>query len=324
MGELVSKLGERVLPKLISILQRGLREGETSHRQGVCLGLAELMSAAGRDTVDMFLADLIATTRTGLCDANTGVRVAAARAFATLQHLIGVRAITDIVPSLLQLLRSKECDQVLQGQSGLREVMGQRPQAVVPYLLPKLCASPVTLSHARAIAAVAEVAGAALHTHLDEVLPALLKDTFVEAELVPGGKEADTELRDALVHAAKSVALSVEEDGLHYLSAEISLAMANKAVPHVRAAAAVLVANICKESTRDLAPYHHSFMQILISMFHAPQHAVLRAGSAALDALIKSLSKERYPLHVSWLRQQVQNTPRASHIVHLCIRTRCA
>jgi hypothetical protein len=39
------------------------------------------------------------------------------------------------------------------GQSGLREVMGQRPQAVVPYLLPKLTASPIKLSHARALAA---------------------------------------------------------------------------------------------------------------------------------------------------------------------------
>ena len=52
--------------------------------------------------------------------------------------------------------------QVRMGQAGLREVVGQRPNAVVPYLLPKLCAPPIKLSHARALEAVAGVAGGAL------------------------------------------------------------------------------------------------------------------------------------------------------------------
>lgn len=70
--------------------------------------------------------------------------------------------------------------------------MGQRPQSVVPYLLPKLCARPITLAHASAIAAVAEEAGAALHTHLDTVLPAILGDTYLEAELLPDGVQVCT------------------------------------------------------------------------------------------------------------------------------------
>ena len=37
--------------------------------QGVCLGLSELMSAAGRETCSDFLPQLIAAVRTGLCDA---------------------------------------------------------------------------------------------------------------------------------------------------------------------------------------------------------------------------------------------------------------
>lgn len=68
LGELVAKLGERVLPKLVPILQRGLTEGDADYRAGVCLGLAELIGAAGRDTVESFLDDLIAAVRTGLCD----------------------------------------------------------------------------------------------------------------------------------------------------------------------------------------------------------------------------------------------------------------
>ena len=51
LGELVTKLSERVLPKLLPLLQRGLDEGDSSKRRGVCLGLSELMAAAGRELV---------------------------------------------------------------------------------------------------------------------------------------------------------------------------------------------------------------------------------------------------------------------------------
>jgi hypothetical protein len=57
-----------VLPTLIPILQTGLQTGDAAHRQGVCLGLSELMGAAGRDTCSNFLPQLIAAVRTGLSD----------------------------------------------------------------------------------------------------------------------------------------------------------------------------------------------------------------------------------------------------------------
>ncbi|KAL1515351.1 hypothetical protein AB1Y20_001981 [Prymnesium parvum] len=308
LGELVSKLSDRVLPKLIPILERGLKEGDCAHRQGVCLGLAELMSAAGRESVVAFLGELVNAVRCGLCDEEAPVRKTAAHAFNTLQRLIGVQAVQEIVPALLQLLRCKDPASVVQGQSGLREVTGQRPQAVVPYLLPKLCTRPMTVANATAISAIADVAGAALHTHLDTVLETLLGETFLEAELAPDGQQVDVELRDALVRAAKCVALAVQEDGLHYLGAEISAATSPRALPHVRVAAAALTSSLCKECVHDLSPFHPTLMQSLVGMFHAEQPAVLRAGLAALDDLVKSLPKERYALHVTWLRQQVQET----------------
>jgi hypothetical protein len=74
LGDLVSKLGERVLPKLLPILQAGLAQGDAAHRAGVCLGLAELIGAAGREIVEAFLNDLIEAVRAGLCDEEERVR----------------------------------------------------------------------------------------------------------------------------------------------------------------------------------------------------------------------------------------------------------
>ncbi|KAL3892875.1 MAG: hypothetical protein SGPRY_014698, partial [Prymnesium sp.] len=78
------------------------------------------------------------------------------------------------------------------------------------------------------------------------------------------------------------------------------------AAPHVRVAAAALVGSLCKDCSHDLSPFHPALLSSLVGMLHAEQPAVLRAGVSALDQLVKSLPKERYPLHVSWLRQQVQ------------------
>ena len=77
----------------------------------------------------------------------------------------------------------------VRGQRGLREVVAQRPAAVVPYLIPKLCTSPFTLAHARALAAVAGVAGDSLHQQLDVALPAIIGELYLEAELLPPSKE---------------------------------------------------------------------------------------------------------------------------------------
>ena len=40
---------------------------DEAHRQGVCLGLSELMAAAGRESVSNFLPKLIPAVRSGLC-----------------------------------------------------------------------------------------------------------------------------------------------------------------------------------------------------------------------------------------------------------------
>ncbi|RWW32077.1 hypothetical protein GW17_00003265 [Ensete ventricosum] len=68
LGELVRKLGDRVLPSIIPILAQGLKDSDTSRRQGVCIGLSEVMASAGKHQLLNFMDELIPTIRTALCD----------------------------------------------------------------------------------------------------------------------------------------------------------------------------------------------------------------------------------------------------------------
>ena len=51
LGDLVRKLGERVLPEIIPILNKGLDSGQSDQRQGVCIGLGEIMASTQKDHV---------------------------------------------------------------------------------------------------------------------------------------------------------------------------------------------------------------------------------------------------------------------------------
>ena len=53
LGDLVRKLGERVLPEIIPILERGLLSDQPDTRQGVCIGLSEIMASTSREMVNI-------------------------------------------------------------------------------------------------------------------------------------------------------------------------------------------------------------------------------------------------------------------------------
>lgn len=57
LADLVRKLGERVLPEIIPILEKGLDSPLSDQRQGVCIGLSEIMTACSRDYVSRPLID---------------------------------------------------------------------------------------------------------------------------------------------------------------------------------------------------------------------------------------------------------------------------
>jgi len=310
LGELVAKLGERVLPKLVPILQRGLTEGDADYRAGVCLGLAELIGAAGRDTVESFLDDLIAAVRTGLCDEEPQVYESAALAFSSLQRVVGAQAVHAIIPSMLSLLRSSDTADAEAALRGLRETVTQRPAAVVPFLIPRLVASPISTAAARALSVVASACGPSLYPLLDETLPSLLDAIYLEVELLPAEKigEYDPECREALVSATKEIACAVDEDSLHLLYPPLlHAASPRSSPPHARAAACAILAQIASVGEGEHLSYLGECLSAFVETLDAPEPAVVRAGWSALDSTLKALAKERYLLHVSTLRDALKS-----------------
>ena len=74
LGELVRKMGDRVLQQIIPILVRGMQHGEPSTRQGVCTGLREVLDNITREQLQEYLAQLLPTVQAALCDEDSSVR----------------------------------------------------------------------------------------------------------------------------------------------------------------------------------------------------------------------------------------------------------
>ncbi|XP_077457109.1 stalled ribosome sensor GCN1 [Stigmatopora argus] len=169
LGDLVRKLGEKILPEIIPILEQGLRSDKSDERQGVCIGLSEIMKSTSKDAVLVFSESLVPTVRKALCDPLEEVREAAAKTFEQLHVTIGHQALDDILPMLLKQL--DDVDTADFALDGLKQVMAVKSRSVLPYLVPKLTAPPV---NTRVLAFLSAVAGDALTRHLGVILPALL------------------------------------------------------------------------------------------------------------------------------------------------------
>lgn len=111
-----------MLPEIVPILERGLRSERADQRQGVCIGLGEILASTSRDAVLSFADGLVPTVRTALCDPLPEVRMAAARTFDSLHATIGNKALDDILPPMLAQLHHEDPQRADAALDGLKQV----------------------------------------------------------------------------------------------------------------------------------------------------------------------------------------------------------
>ncbi|KAF2839489.1 translational activator [Patellaria atrata CBS 101060] len=298
LGELIRKAGEGVLATLLPTLEEGLQTSTDSDaRQGICIALRELITSASNDTLEDYEKTLISVVRTALVDADADVREAAAEAFDALQRTLGKKAIDQVLPHLLHLLSSK--DDAQNALSALLTLLtdNARSNVILPNLLPTLLTSPITAFNARAIASLAEVAGAAMTRKLPNILNALM-DNLVTCK--------DSELMAELDASFDAVLLSVDEyDGLN-TAMSVMLVLAKHDDHRKRCVADNHLATFFSKAEIDISRYYPDLIRALLIAFDDPDKDVVRAAWSALSELTKRLKKEEMESLVISTRQVLQ------------------
>ena len=295
LGELIRKAGEGVLATLLPTLEEGLQTStDTDSREGICIALRELIGSASAETLEEYETTLISVVRTALVDPNAEVRDAAAEAFDALQQILGKKAVDQVLPNLLNLLRAEEsADNAL---SALLTLLtdNSRSNIILPNLLPTLLTFPITAFNARAIASLAEVASTAMIRRLPAILNALM-DNIVSCQ--------DAQLRSELVTAFDAVLLSVDEyDGLNTVMS-VMLSLVKEDDHRKRSTANAQLANFLSRVDVDISRYHQHLIRVLLIAFDDSDSEVVKAAWSALNELTKRLRKEEMESLVISTRQ---------------------
>ncbi|KAK5645447.1 hypothetical protein RI129_006747 [Pyrocoelia pectoralis] len=294
LGDLVRKLGERVLPEIIPILERGLLSDQSDQRQGVCIGLSEIMASTSREMVLTFVNSLVPTVRKALCDPLPEVRQAAAKTFDSLHTTVGARALDDILPTMLSKLNDSDPDVVEWTLDGLRQVMAIKSRVVLPYLVPQLTTPP---ANTKALSILASVAGEALNKYLPRILPAL-QTSLASSKGTPNEAQQ--------LEYCQAVVLSVtDEAGIRTI---VDSLLENTRTDNVdqRRAAATLLCAFCANSRAHYINHVPQLYRGLIHLCIDSDRDVLQMSWEALNAVTKTLEPKQQAQYVSDVRQAVR------------------
>ncbi|XP_036730763.1 LOW QUALITY PROTEIN: eIF-2-alpha kinase activator GCN1 [Balaenoptera musculus] len=308
LGDLVRKLGEKILPEIIPILEEGLRSQKSDERQGVCIGLSEIMKSTSRDAVLYFSESLVPTARKALCDPLEEVREAAAKTFEQLHSTIGHQALEDILPFLLKQLDDEEVSEF--ALDGLKQVMAIKSRVVLPYLVPKLTTPPV---NTRVLAFLSSVAGDALTRHLGVILPAVM---------LALKEKLGTPAEQLEMANCQAVILSVEDDTGHRTIIEELLEATRSPEVGMRQAAAVVLSIYCSRSRVDYASHLRSLVSGLIRLFNDSSPVVLEESWDALNAITKKLDAGNQLALIEELHKEIRligNESKGEHVPGFCL-----
>lgn len=298
LGELIRKAGDGVLSSLLPTLEEGLQTTmDTSAKQGICLALKELISSASDEALEDHEKTLISVVRTALTDSDVDVRETAAEAFDSLQQIVGKRVVDQVLPFLLNLLRSEdEADNAL---SALLTLLTEttRSNIILPNLIPTLITPPISAFNAKALASLSQVAGAAMNRRLPNIVNSLM-DNIVNAD--------NEELRSELETSFDTVIQSIDEyDGLNTVM-NVLLQLMKHDDHRKRAVTAYRLANFFSSTTVDYSRYNQDLIRALLISFDDRDQEVVKAAWTALSEFTKRLKKEEMESLVPSTRQTLQ------------------
>ncbi len=320
LGEVVKKLGDKVLPVIIPHLHKGLNDSNISinTRQGVCLGLTEILGTATKDQIDTYLYVLVPAIQQALCDPSADVRSYAAKAFGTLYKTIQNRAIDEVVPSLLDRLSPVDSDEDDFVLAGLCGVVLSKPRDMLEYLLPKLFTQPISSQSLRAIGAIAAATSQYLYHHFHFLIPSLVLELCNSSDAIAAASADGTSDElitrfEVLKGAATKVVGSLTTVGVHYLTTELG-----KQIEHDndnrRRIWGAWITEMCftciktSNSSVDFTEYIAVVLKFLLTRVAAQDTRLLEAVSQALMAISTAVPLDELIKHIEFMRSCIAST----------------
>ncbi|CEF63781.1 Translational activator GCN1 [Strongyloides ratti] len=270
LGELVKKMGEKVMTHVLPVITKQLDSDNPSQRQGVAIALGEIVDNTNSEIVSIYAENLIDPIRRCLSDENEDVRESAVTLFTAFYKAVGNIALDEIVVPLLKDIDNKQNSERVIG--GLCAVVQSNSRQMMSYLLPKLTKPPVNVV---ALCKISAAAGDSLGKNLPKILEALLDN----CENTDNEEQIDNCL---------PVLLSVDDyDGI----AQIISTLLNRATSKNHIPSAMLLARYISEGDCEFEEFVNEILPGTLSLYNSPIPEIVESAIRTLIALTSNMEQ---------------------------------
>jgi len=308
LGDIVRKLGERVLPDIIPIIQEGFESDDDDKRSGIALGLLAVIEASSKKQLEGFVSRLLPAVQRGLSDVNEDVQEASAEAFAALYRQVGSVAMNEIVPKLLTNLEEAGLDNE-EGEralEGLTKILALRSREIMPLLLPKLLVSPMTPFHAKALSAVCDTIAPVLHFYVDKIQSFCLRE-LIKGKGGPGGENEEAMM--PVWEATCAMLYNIEEERMAWLiPGLVNILVESKSNEEKRIVVSML-GTFCEETDADFSDHLPSIIKELLKRFSEVEgdKVLLQQAWNAFNAVISATPQETLVGQLDFIRSMLKS-----------------
>lgn len=306
LGEIVSKLGDTVLPEIMPVLRDALYKGDLHTRVGACVGLAEVIEGSTKEQIIKYLHVLVKVVQDALCDNEEDVRKIATSCFQNLYSAVGTKAFDEIVPSLLVEMESTSGNDNSRTRAvnGVTGILSIRSKELLPYLIPRLLRRPVTKNQASALGSICTVTGSSIFSYFSTIVP-----TFLDELSLTFDQEVDETTKatvEAIRQSIRSLCGSVDEAGIYPLICEIASKCSSDKVGIRRECCWML--QVIIEERKDKADYYEHIDIMLRELIHRlndENEFVLKSTVSALGALSTYVPAEELVKSIEFIRNLI-------------------
>jgi hypothetical protein len=298
--DIVRKLGERILPDIIPILERGLHSERSEQRQGVCIGLTEIMANTSRDNIIAFSDSLVPTVRKALMDPLPDVRYCAAKTFDNLHNMIGVKALDEVALFLMDEMKKEDGERSEWALDGLKQIMLVKSRALLPYIVPYLTQPPVNINALCKLCSCASVE--VLSRHLSKILITLINSlATVDIQQVSEAKNQNW------INECEVLLLSINDpEGIRTIVNELMTHATGEEKIGTKSSALDMLFWFCSKTNADYSYHVDELIRGLMNLLNDKNEAILTRAWTCLNAIIDTLKGNNLLTRLGTIRQSVR------------------
>ena len=313
LGDIVSKLGDRILPTVMPHMSEGLRSKEQSMRQGVCLGLAEILNAISKRQIEDYVEVLVPALQLGFCDSSESVRSQASKAFQTLFKAMGMGAIEAVVPALMMRVKVAPADKEEEQDNaaamvGLRGLVAAKPRDMMEFIIPSALQSPMSSQKCHVLMGMASEGGSAMQYHCTLLVTSFVNELITLDEAVQAGDALAAQTLESVRECAKACMAAMTREAVNSLLQELAKQVDHEESIPNRRWGCFLLQCFVGGSDANFRDYLPLVLKGLLSRIAETDKPLLEAVRDAFSALVKNVPAEPLLVHLDFIRSCMAST----------------